>query len=50
MLCDPRFGLFKGRMWESQIGKVVVIASGREKGFQDSPDVPLCGLPTGILD
>lgn len=27
-----------------------VIEGGREKGFQDSPDVPLCGLPIGILD
>lgn len=22
---------------------------GEKKGFQDSPDVPLCGLPIGIL-
>jgi len=42
--------LFQGKLWESQTQEAVVIASGKEKGFQDSPDVPLCGLPIGFLD
>lgn len=45
--CDLKL---QGSRWESQMQKVVVIASGKEKGFQDSPDVPLCGLPIGFLD
>lgn len=41
---------YKAAGGKSQMQKVVVIASGEEKGFQDSPDVPLCGLPIGFLD
>lgn len=32
------------------IWKAVANATGKEKGFQDSPDVPWCGLPIGIMN
>lgn len=52
LLCCVTLGLvvFKTGCGNPKYKKVVVSGSGEEKGFQDSPDVPLCGLPIGFLD